>query len=172
MNHKNWGVTLINLVVMIAIMLVLISITGYYSLGNVRNSYIAKQKREFANVVDYVSVLRAKLINEEFEISPDLTPITSEALVVVGKPLSDTAINAIEEVNAAEALNRNYKYYYLTPEIINNKSYSGGFVTVKSVKNRYIVNYYTGTVIALYDDDTCEISGLVKGLIALLNEIE
>ena len=171
MNKKNSGVTLINLVVMIALMLVLISITGYYSLGNVKNSYIARQKREFANVVEYVSLLRAKLINEEFEISPDLTPISSEALVVVGKPLSDTAINAIEEVNAAEALNRNYKYYYLTPEIIGNKTYSDGFITVKSAKNRYIVNYFTGTVIAFYDDESCEISGLVKGLTSILNEL-
>ena len=171
MRKRQSGVTLINLVVMIVVMIVLIGITGYYALDNIRNSHIASQKKEFANVVDYVSILRAKLILGTFEVE-HLDPISDEALMTIASFLSPNALTAIIDVNTSDILDKNYKYYYLTPLQLENRAYSDGDIIVKDAKFNYIVNYYTGTVIALYGDSDYEISGIVKGLPAILNELE
>ena len=172
MKNNQSGVTLVNLVVMIVIMLVLISITGFYSLDNIRNSHVARQRHELASVVDYVSVLRAKIIVGTFSVPTELSPISDEALLTLAPFLSPNTLTAIIDVNTADGLDNNYKYFYLTPTQLENRRYSDGDVVVKDAKYNYIVNYYTGTVIALYGDSEYEVSGLIKGLPAILNELD
>ncbi|MCR5422974.1 MAG: hypothetical protein K6E74_04980 [Bacilli bacterium] len=171
MKNTKSGVTLINLVVMIIIMIVLISITGYYSLENVKNGYYARQKKEFANVVDYVSILRAKLLIGEFDV-PLLEPISDEALMTLASFLSPNVLTAIIDVNSSDMIEKQYKYFYITPVQLADKKYSDGNINVKEAKYNYIVNFYTGTVIALYEDEDYEIFGIVKGLPAILNDLE
>ena len=162
------GVTFINLVVMITVMIILISVAGYYSLDGIKNSYTARRKKELSNVVEYVSVLRAKLLNDEFEVKQE--PIDPSALLLVAEPLSEASLNAIIDVNSFEKLDKNYKYVYVKNIELGNKEYSDGDIVVKDAKYNYIINFFTGTVIALYEDSNYEVSGVVKDLSTILSE--
>ena len=60
--------------------------------------------------------------------------------------------------------------HYIDSEKLADKVFSGGKVNVKDAKNNYIINFYTGTIIALYDSKS-EISGTVKGLTDILLDV-
>lgn len=166
MNKEN-GITIMNLVITIIVMIILISVSGYYSLDSIKNSYIANQKRELSNVVDYVSVLKSKLLIDEFLLD-ETTVVTEERLNLIESYLSSSQINYIIEVNIS-TLDPKYKYHYITSSDLADKTFSNSEVNVKDAKYNYIINFYTGTVIAIYDS-SCEVSGIVKGLADILAE--
>ena len=45
------GITIMNLVITIIVMIILISVAGYYSIDSIKNSYISNQKKEMSDVV-------------------------------------------------------------------------------------------------------------------------
>lgn len=157
-----------NLVITIVVMIILISVSGYYSLDSVKNSYIANQKRELSDVVDYTTVLKAKLLTEEFTLTEE-TVATNEKLSLIENIISSTQLNHIIEVNIS-TLSPMYKYHYITSDVLSDKSFSNSDINVKDAKYDYIINFYTGTIIAIYDSST-EVSGIVKGLADILSEI-
>lgn len=162
------GVTIMNLVITIIIMIILISIAGYYSLDSIQNSYTANEKKELASVVEFASVLKTHLLLEEFALTED-TVVSQDTLYTYENKIADSVINKILEVNLS-TLDANYKFHYINAEKIADKTFSGGKINVKDVQNDYIINFYTGTVIGLYDSK-CEISGIVKGLTDILLEV-
>ena len=162
------GITIMNLVITIIVMIILISVAGYYSIDSIKNSYISNQKKEMADVIEYASVLKTRLLMDEFTLSGD-TVATEEMLHLVEDFLSSTQINHIIEVNIS-TLSPKYKYHYITAKKLSDKTFSNSEISVKDAKNDYIINFYTGTVIAIYDS-SCEVSGIVKGLADILVEI-
>lgn len=163
------GITIMNLVITIIVMIILISVAGYYSIDSIKNSYISNQKKEMADVVEYTSVLKANLLMDEFVLT-DETVVTEEMLHLLEDFLSSTQINHIIEVNIS-TLSPKYKYHYVTAKNLGDKEFSGSEINVKDAKYDYIINFYTGTVIAIYDS-SCEVSGIVKGLADVLTEID
>ena len=105
---------------------------------------------------------------DEFSLSDD-TVISQSLLDKYENILTANQINKILEVNIS-TLNANYKYHYIDSEKLADKVFSGGKVNVKDAKNNYIINFYTGTIIALYDSKS-EISGTVKGLTDILLDV-
>lgn len=163
------GITIMNLVITIIVMIILISVAGYYSIDSIKNSYISNQKKEMADVVEYTSVLKANLLMDEFVLT-DETVVTEEMLHLLEDFLSSTQINHIIEVNIS-TLSPKYKYHYVTAKNLGDKEFSSSEINVKDAKYDYIINFYTGTVIAIYDS-SCEVSGIVKGLADVLTEID
>ena len=168
MLKREHGITIMNLVITIIVMIILISVAGYYSIDSIKNSYISNQKKEMSDVVEYTSVLKTRLLMDELTLSED-TVATEEMLHLVEDFLSSTQINHIIEVNIS-TLSPKYKYHYITAEKLADKSFSNSEISVKDAKSNYIINFYTGTVIAIYDS-SCEVSGIVKGLADILVEI-
>ena len=162
------GITMMNLVVTIIVMVILISVAGFYSIDSIKNSYIANEKKELADVIEYVATLKTQLLIDEFSLSDD-TVISQTLLDKYENILTANQINKILEVNIS-TLNANYKYHYIDSEKLADKAFSGGKVNVKDAKNNYIINFYTGTIIALYDSKS-EISGSVKGLTDILLDV-
>lgn len=162
------GVTIMSLVVTIIVMVILLSVAGYYSIDSIKNSHIANEEKELAEVAEYVGVLKTYLLVEEFSLS-DATVVNQELLDTYNDVLSGTQINKILEVNLS-TLDASYKYHYINAEKLADKSFSGGRINVKDAKNNYIINFYTGTIIGLYDSRT-DISGNVKGLTDIVLEI-
>ena len=175
MLKNNKGVTLMSLIVTIVAMVILISVVGYFSLDSVKNSYIANEKKEMADVLDYVSIKRARLLVQEFNVEEKFENIqnkvvTSEALYLIASGLTENDFNRIIEVNTASGLENNHKYLYITSEDLNNDSVRKDEIVIKDAKNNYIINFYTGTIIGLYDNgERIEISGSVKGLSEILD---
>lgn len=174
MIKNNKGVTLMSLVITIVIMVILISIVGYFSLDSIKNSYVANQKKELADVVQYVGSKKVKLLLEEFDVSekfPD-TVVTSEGLYLIANGLSETNKNIILEVNSSDYLKDNQKYLYITAEKLNAESMASDSIVVKDIKNNYIINFFTGTVIGIYDNgERIEISGAVKGISEIIEDM-
>lgn len=168
MLKKESGITIMNLVITIIVMIILISVAGYYSIDSIKNSYISNQKKEMADVVEFTSVLKTKLLMDEF-ILTDETVVTEEMLHLIEDFLSSTQINHIIEVNIS-TLSPKYKYHYVTAKNLGDKEFSDFEINVKDAQYDYIINFYTGTVIAIYDS-SCEVSGIVKGLADVLTEI-
>lgn len=166
------GVTMMNLVITIVVMIILISVSGYYSIDSIKNGYTSRQKRELAAVVDYTATLKTKMLVDEFSLTNE-TLVGVDALTTIAAGLSETSINKIIGVNESDTLVANYKYHYITPEKLQDTSFSNGFANVKEAENNYIINFYTGTVIALYDDGKrIETSGTIKGIYDITSGFE
>ncbi len=158
---NNNGITMMSLVITIVVMVIMISVVGYYSIESIENSHISDEKRELDNVLEYMALLKTKLLVDEFSLS-DSTVLEQDVLSTFNNILTETQINNISEVNLS-TLDSKYKYHYVTPEMLSDKSFSDEIAVVKDAKNDYIINFYTGTVIALYDSK-CDISGGVWGM--------
>ena len=179
MRKNNKGVTMMTLVITIVVMVIIISVSGYYSIESIENSYTAREKKELSDVVEYVSVKKAKLLIDELDVTEDFSdesgvvPVVGiEELYVLASGLTGTELNRIIEVNTSDYLTDNYKYLYITAEQLNSQSIANDNIVVKDAKNNYIINFFTGTVIGLYDSGKrVEISGIVKGLNDIINEM-
>lgn len=177
MIKNNKGITLMSLIITIVVMVILLSIAGHFSLDSVKNTYTANEKKEMADVVQYVSALKVKLLLGDFNVSENFENIqskivTEEALYLIASNLSENEMNKIKSVNEDSILDTNYKYLYVTSKDLNNSQISKTDVIVKDAKNDYIINYFTGTVIGLYDGGKrIEVSGTIKGLTDITNEL-
>lgn len=165
---KNKGISLISLVVTIVVMLILIGIVGVYSLDTIKESHEAVAERELISVREYVLRQQIRIIDGEFSIDTDKYSnivLTSELVYLLGSgKLTDTEINNIIEVNSAD-IDKNYKYYYFQSEnkYFEDSEFSNDNLTFQDVKNDYIINFYTGTIICL-SDEFFKVDGIVKGL--------
>ncbi len=173
---NNRGISLITLVVTIMVMLILIGVVGNYSLENIQRATESVKENEFASIRDFTFNVQNQILAEEFEIELDEYPdivLNQEVLAVIGAgKLNATEQSNISDVNSAE-ISDNYKYYYFQAESTNyfeNKKFSDDNISVHDVKYDYIINFYTGTVIALYED-YAKIDGLIKGLGEIVAEI-
>lgn len=162
------GVTLMTLVITIVIMVILISVAGFYSIDSIKNSYTANEEKEMADVVEYTTTLKTYLLIEEFSLSED-TVLSIDELEAYENILTDTQINNIIEVNIS-TLDHNYKYHYIDAEKLKDKDFSNGKINVKDARNKYIINFYTGTIIGLFEERSI-VSGIVKGLSDITMEI-
>ena len=174
MIKNNKGITLMSLIITVVVMVILLSIAGHFSLDSVKNTYIANEKKEMADVVQYVSALKVKLLLGEFNVSENFENVqskivTEEALHLIASNLSENEMDKIKSVNDDSFLDANYKYLYITSKDLKDSKISKTDVVVKDAKNDYIINYFTGTIIGLYDGGKrIEISGIIKGI----NDIE
>lgn len=169
------GVSLITLIVTIMVMFILIIVVGKYTLDNVKEANRAAELKEIAQVREYVIDKQANLDTDEVSqvlASHEDLVITAELLnTVANGKLSDSEVNAINDVNAAGLLPK-YKYFYFpkSGKYFEDVEFSAGGLTVKDVKNDYIVNFYTATVICL-SDENFKVDGIVKGLTQIQNEL-
>ena len=155
MKNNNKGVTILTLVITIVVMIIMVSIVGEYTTTSIKNSYTATEKKELSSIVEYVSTQKTKILAYEVDINDllnnsDNLVISLEELEKNAPGLGISKINTIVEVNVSE-LEDNYKYLYLTAQKINDLKVSESGIKVSDVKNDYIINFYTGTIIGLYD---------------------
>lgn len=166
---KQKGISLITLVVTIMVILILIGVVGKYSLENIRESTNAVMDSEFVNIRDFVLNVQNQMLIGDFEIDlnkyPDIV-LSNELLYIIAKgKLQNTEINNIVDVNSAD-IDDNYKYYYFQAEstdYFETRTFSKNNIRVQDVKYDYIINFYTGTVIGVYDESV-KVDGLIKGL--------
>lgn len=171
---KNKGISLITLIVTIVVMLILIGVVGVYSFDTVNQGNESKDKREFVNVREFVLSKQAKIIAETDDIDTkyeDLVLNSELAYLVCENKLTDSEINNIVDVNLAD-IDLKYKYLYFQSEekLFEDLDFTEGNLTVQDVRNDYIINFYTGTIIALTDNGV-NVEGLIKGLGEILSEI-
>ena len=177
MIKNNKGVTLMSLIITVVVMVILLSIVGYFSLDSVKNSYTANEKKELVDVAQYVSAIKIKLLLGEFDINEEYENaqnkiVTSEAVHLIASGLTESELVKIKTVNETEDLDENYKYFYITAEDLKRESIAKENIVVKDPKNDYIINFFTGTTIALYDGGKrVEVSGSVKDLNEIMAEL-
>ena len=168
MNNQR-GISLITLVVTIMVMIILIGVVGKYSLENIQEATNAVMDSEFANVRDFALNVQNQMLVGDFDIDlnsyPDMV-LSNELLYIIAKDkLQNIEINNIVDVNSAD-INDNYKYYYFqadSTDYFETRTFSKDNIRVQDVKYDYIINFYTGTVIGVYDE-IVKVEGLIKGL--------
>ncbi|MBR3888713.1 MAG: hypothetical protein IKJ32_06405 [Clostridia bacterium] len=168
MNNQR-GISLITLVVTIMVMIILIGVVGKYSLENIQEATNAVMDSEFANIRDFTMNVQNQMLLGDFEIDlnqyPDIV-LSNELLYIIAKDkLQNIEINNIIDVNSAD-IDDDYKYYYFqadSTDYFETRTFSKDNIRVQDVKYDYIINFYTGTVIGIYDE-TAKVDGLIKGL--------
>ena len=166
---SNKGISLITLVVTIMVMLILIGVVGKYSLENIQKATDAVMENEFASIRNYTMNVQNQMYVGEFNIElnkyPDIVLGNELLHIIANGKLQPTEINNISDVNSAD-ISDNSKYYFFQAESMNyfeTSTLSKGNVVIPDVKYDYIINFYTGTIIGLYDEGA-KVDGLIKGL--------
>lgn len=171
MNQK--GISLITLVVTMVVMLILIGVVGSYSLENIEKTNEAISESEFSNVRDFVLNMQSKIIlDDDYEFETQDIGMSNELLYLLADDyLSSVELSNIVDVNASD-LDGKYKYYYISAEkkLFEDKTFTKGNITIQDVKNDYIINFYTGTVIA-FSENSYKVDGLIKGLSEIVSQI-
>ncbi|MBQ8299454.1 MAG: type II secretion system protein [Clostridia bacterium] len=164
MNNQK-GISLITLVVTMIVMIILIGVVGSYSLENIKKSGDAVSAAEFASVRDFTLKMQTKILAEDHKIDTSKIGLSNDLLyLLVGESLSNTDLNNIVDVNSSD-VPAECKYYYIPADekLFEDKDFTKGNITVQDVKNDYIINFYTATVICI-QNDSCKVDGLIKGL--------
>ncbi|MBQ9280319.1 MAG: type II secretion system protein [Clostridia bacterium] len=168
------GVSLITLIVTIMVMFILIIVVGKYTIDNVREANRASELREVAQVREFVIDRQARLDTDEIasilSSHSSLLLTTAQADTVAKGKLTDSEISEIMNVNSAD-MHAKYKYFYLpkSGNYFEDSEFAAGGITVKDVKNDYIVNFFTGTIICL-SDENFTVDGVIKGLTQIQSE--
>lgn len=166
---KDSGISLITLVVTIIVMIILVGIIGVYSIDTIRNGHQAVAKRELENVRDFVIRQCIRMESNEFDINLEKYPeieLSPEKIYQLSEgKLNNQEISNIISVNAAEDLDNKYKYYYLQADkkYFEDEEFSNNDIIVRDVRNDYIVNFYTGTIICV-TDEYFDVDGIIKGV--------
>lgn len=164
MNNQK-GISLITLVVTMIVMIILIGVVGNYSLENIKKSNDAISAAEFANVREFTLKMQTNILAEDYKLDTRKISLSNDLLyLLVGESLSVTDLNNIVDVNSAD-IPAECKYYYIPAEekLFEDRKFTDGNITVQDVKNDYIINFYTATIICI-QEDTCKVEGLIKGL--------
>lgn len=164
------GISLITLVVTMVVMLILIGVVGTYSLENIEKSNEAISETEFASVRDFTLNMQAKILLEEYKFDTSDIEMTNELLYILADDyLSAVELSNIVDVNSSD-LPAVCKYYYIPSDrkIFEDKEFTKGNITIQDVKNDYIINFYTGTVIG-FAENSYKVDGLIKGLSELIS---
>lgn len=167
------GISLITLVVTMIVMLILIGVVGKYSLENIEKSNNAISESEFANVRDFTINMQTKILTEDYEFDASQIGMTNELLYILAQDyLSSLELSNIVDVNSSD-LPSQYKYYYIPAEkkMFEDKSFTKGNITIQDVKNDYIVNFYTGTIIA-FSESSYKVDGLIKSLAEIVSLVD
>ena len=172
---NNKGVSLITLVVTIMVMLILLVVVGKYSFDNIVEANKAVDIREVADVREFVLDRQIRINDDDvIELLSNYSTLVLTAedthKFLDGK-ISDDDIASIIEVNTSDLESR-YKYFYLpkSGKYFDDYEFSANGIKIKDVKNDYIVNFYTGTVINLSKDNFM-MDGMIKGLTRIQSDI-
>ena len=174
---KDRGISLITLVVTIIVMIILVGIVGVYSIDTIKNGHKAVAKRELENVRDFVIRQCIRMGSNEFDINLEKYPeieLSSEKIYALSEgKLNNQEISNIISVNSADDLDNKYKYYYLQADkkYFEDEEFSNSDITVRDVKNDYIINFYTGTIICI-TDGYFDVDGIIKGVDEIKLSIE
>ncbi len=166
---SNRGISLITLVVTIMVMLILIGVVGKYSLENIQKATDAVMENEFASIRNFTMNVQNQMYVGEFNIElnnySDIVLGNELLHIIANGKLQPSEINNISDVNSAD-IDDNYKYYFFQAESMDyfeTTTFSKGNVVIPDVKYDYIINFYTGTIIGLYEEGA-KVDGLIKGL--------
>lgn len=163
------GISLITLVVTMVVMVILIGVVGSYSLENISKSNEAVSEMEFAQVRDFALNMQTKILLEDRKINGSEILLTNELLYLLAEDhLTSVELNNIIDVNSAN-LPDEKKYHFISYEqkLFEDLEFTDGNITIQDVKNDYIINFYTGTVIA-FGENSCKVDGLIMGLSEVL----
>lgn len=173
---NNKGISLITLIVTIMVMLILIGVVGTYSLDTIKKANEASLEREFANVREYVLRHKSSIELGTFDMEsskyPELVMAPELAYLFLlgdGKLLQDE-VNNIVDVNLAD-IDAKYKYYFFQADskCFEDPELSSSNLNVQDVKNDYVINFASGTIICVAEDNF-KVEGLIKGLGEFLAE--
>lgn len=159
------GISLITLVVTMVVMLILIGVVGNYSLENIEKSNSAVSESEFANVRDFTLNMQTKILVDEYEFDTTQIEMSSDLLYLLADEyLSNVELSNIVDVNSSD-LPAVCKYYYIpaNKKMFEDRTFTKGNINIQDVKNDYIINFYTGTVIG-FSENSYKVDGLIKGL--------
>lgn len=162
---KQDGISLIMLVIIMIVMVILIGIVGTYSLENINKSKNAVSKMEFSNVRDFALKVKTKIEMDDYEYDThDLVLANDLLYAMVDDKLTRTQQNDIVEVNGAD-IPSECKYLYIpaSEKLFEDMKFTEDNITIQDVKNDYIINFYTGTIICVLEN-SCEVDGLIKGI--------
>lgn len=172
---NNQGISLITLIITIVVMLILIGVVGKNSIESIEESRNAVSSKEISDVNSYVLSLQGKIIAGDFNINlvdyPEIILNADLVYTLAYDKLTNIEINNILDVNNS-TLSDNYKYYYFpaSKRLFESDKFSQGGMTLQDIKGDYIINFYTGTVILLTEDNA-QVTGLIKGLEEISAEV-
>lgn len=164
------GISLITLIVTMVVMMILIGVVGKYSLENVEKSNDAISTSEFVSVRDFTLNMRNKILLEDYEFETGEIEMSNELLYILADEyLTSVEISNIVDVNSSD-LPANCKYYYIPADkkMFEDREFTKDNITIQDVKNDYIINFYTGTVIG-FSENSYKVDGLIKGLSELIS---
>ncbi len=159
------GISMITLVVTMVVMLILIGVVGNYSLENINKGNQAVSDAEFASVRDFTLNMQMRILLEDYKFDTTEIQLTNELLYLLAEDeLSTVEINNIIDVNSSNVSDE-CKYYFISSDkkMFEDLDFTEGNITIQDVKNDYVINFFTGTVIS-FGETGCKVDGLIKGL--------
>lgn len=167
------GISLITLIVVVVVMIILVGVVGMYSLENILKSKEANSEVEFSSVREFTLNMNSRIILEDYKFNTNDIELPNDLLtLLIGDRLTNTDINNIVDVNSAD-LPDVCKYYYIssTSKKFEDRNFTEGNIQIQDVKEDYIINFYTGTIIQI-GENSFKVEGLIKGLAEVVVMLE
>ena len=179
MNNMKKGITLISLIITIVVILILASITVFSSLNTIDESQELKKEVEFESVCTFVRSISSKAEADLIQLN-----LTSATLITdttkLNEFLTSSGELSAEEIQKINTDNDRYRqentpqygYHYIEGKYIENDNIPGlenvssidrSLSTPNKVENNYIINFYTGTVIAKVSESNTLVRGKILG---------
>lgn len=156
--HNNKGISMITLIITIVVMLILISIGGYYSYEAIEKANEKDAKEEMRNVEEVIGAAKAQGLAGKFTPNKDLLITDAELTSMFGGLLTTEQIEAIKKVNKDTSVDPLRKYYLLDQKGFDMEFGDSDNITINGVKRTYLVSY-KDRIIMLAENDKLISSG-------------
>lgn len=160
--RNNKGISMITLIITIVVMLILISIGGYYSFETIDKANQKDAKEEMRNVEEVIGAAKAQGLAGKFTPNKDLLITDAELTSMFGGLLTTEQIEAIKAVNNDASADPLKKYYLLDQAGFDMEFGDSDNITINGVKRTYLVSY-KDRVIMLAENGTLVSSGEIGG---------
>lgn len=156
----NKGISMVTLIITIIVIIILASITVYYTSQTVQDATRKNIMEEMKNVEAAVGVAKAKGLAGEFTPNEEFLIKDHELDEKFSSVLTQEQIQNIKDINADDSINPLKKYYLLDQAGFDAEFKNNDTITVNGLKREYLVSY-DNKIIILNDNSTLISSGKI-----------
>lgn len=150
---KNKAITMISLVITIALVIIIATITSFYLSSVLEDAEYKDMKEELKNVENVVEYAKTQILIDEFMPNESWLITDRELENKFGKILSTEEIEYIKQVNNSAQIKAPYKYYLMNQEKFDSEFGNDYNVSNLRPAREYLVNYMDTFVACNYDGE-------------------
>ena len=147
------AITMISLVITIALVTIIATITSFYLSSVLEDAQYKDVKEELKNVENVVEYAKTQILIDEFMPNESWLITDNELDNKFGKVLKAEEIEYIKQVNNSDQIKSPYKYYLMNQEKFDSEFGNDYNVSNLRPAREYLVNYMDTFVICNYDGE-------------------